>query len=53
MKILTRKKQKELMQSLTSIYLVCSDCIKALAMLPGGADFIKAEKLEITDTGEM
>lgn len=50
MKILTKKKQEELMQTVTNIYLVCGDCIKTLAMLPGGADFIKAEKLLIDET---
>ena len=50
MKILTKKKQEELMQAVTNIYLVCGDCIKTLAMLPGGADFIKAEKLLIGET---
>lgn len=53
MKILTKKKQEELMQLLTNIYLVSSDCIKTLAMLPGGADFIKAEKSIIGDVMQM
>lgn len=53
MKILTKKKQGELMQLLTNIYLVSSDCIKTLAMLPGGADFIKAEKSIIGDVMQM
>lgn len=41
MKILTKKKQDEMMQALMEMYLIGGDCIRAMAGMPGGADFMK------------
>ena len=49
MKILTKKKQKEMMQALAEIYLLSQDCICTLAKLPGGEDFMKIAEFVIGD----
>ena len=49
MKILTKKKQEEMMQALAEIYLLSNDCICMLAKLPGGEDFMKIAELLIGD----